>query len=118
MILLDQTIVAVATPWIMADFDARLGKVVWVTSIYLLCLLVPLLFTGRLGDRFGQRHLFRLGITVFTLAALAAALAPTLELLVAARAVQGLGAAILMPQTMSVINRVFPRERRGSALGE
>lgn len=117
MILLDQTIVAVATPGIMADFDARLDQVVWVTSIYLLCLLVPLLFTGRLGDRFGQRHLFRLGITVFTLAALAAALAPTLELLVAARAVQGLGAAILTPQTMSVINRVFPRERRGSALG-
>ncbi|MDO5511865.1 DHA2 family efflux MFS transporter permease subunit [Corynebacterium sp.] len=117
MILLDQTIVAVATPGIMADFDARLDQVVWVTSIYLLCLLVPLLFTGRLGDRFGQRTLFRLGITVFTLAALAAAVAPTLELLIAARAVQGIGAAILTPQTMSVINRVFPRERRGSALG-
>lgn len=117
MILLDQTIVAVATPGIMADFDARLDQVVWVTSIYLLCLVVPLLFTGRLGDRFGQRTLFRLGITVFTLAALAAALAPTLELLIAARALQGIGAAILTPQTMSVINRVFPRERRGSALG-
>ncbi|NLA56190.1 MAG: DHA2 family efflux MFS transporter permease subunit [Corynebacterium humireducens] len=117
MILLDQTIVAVATPGIMADFDARLDQVVWVTSIYLLCLVVPLLFTGRLGDRFGQRTLFRLGITVFTLAALAAALAPTLGLLIAARAVQGVGAAILTPQTMSVINRVFPRERRGAALG-
>lgn len=117
MILLDQTIVAVATPGIMADFDARLDQVVWVTSIYLLCLVVPLLFTGRLGDRFGQRTLFRLGIVIFTVAALAAAAAPTLGLLIAARAAQGIGAAILTPQTMSVINRIFPRERRGSALG-
>ena len=117
MILLDQTIVAVATPGIMAAFDARLDQVVWVTSVYLLCLVVPLLVTGRLGDRFGQRTLFRLGVTVFTLAALVAALAPTLELLVTARAVQGIGAAILTPQTMSVINRVFPQQRRGAALG-
>lgn len=117
MILLDQTIVAVATPGIMADFDARLDQVVWVTSIYLLCLVVPLLFTGRLGDRFGQRTLFRLGIVIFTVAALAAAAAPTLGLLIAARAAQGIGEAILTPQTMSVINRIFPRERRGSALG-
>ena len=117
MILLDQTIVAVATPGIMADFDARLDQVVWVTSIYLLCLVVPLLFTGRLGDRFGQRTLFRLGVVVFTVAALGSMLAPTLELLILARAAQGVGAAILTPQTMSVINRVFPRERRGAALG-
>lgn len=117
MILLDQTIVAVATPGIMADFDARLDQVVWVTSIYLLCLVVPLLFTGRLGDRFGQRTLFRLGVVVFTVAALGSMLAPTLELLILARAAQGVGAAILTPQTMSVINRVFPRARRGAALG-
>lgn len=117
MILLDQTIVAVATPGIMADFGARLDQVVWVTSIYLLCLVVPLLFTGRLGDRFGQRTLFRLGVVVFTAAALCSMLAPTLELLILARAAQGVGAAILTPQTMSVINRVFPRERRGAALG-
>ncbi|MCS5479045.1 DHA2 family efflux MFS transporter permease subunit [Corynebacterium sp. YIM 101645] len=117
MILLDQTIVAVATPGIMAAFDARLDQVVWVTSIYLLCLVVPLLFTGRLGDRYGQRNLFRIGVVVFTLAALGSMLAPTLELLILARAAQGVGAAILTPQTMSVINRVFPREKRGSALG-
>ncbi|QGU04397.1 DHA2 family efflux MFS transporter permease subunit [Corynebacterium comes] len=117
MILLDQTIVAVATPGIMADFGARLDQVVWVTSIYLLCLVVPLLFTGRLGDRFGQRTLFRFGVVVFTVAALGSMLAPTLELLILARGAQGVGAAILTPQTMSVINRVFPRERRGAALG-
>ena len=55
MVLMDQTIVAIATPEIMAHFDTEFDQVVWVTSIYLLCMVVPLLFTGRLGDRFGQR---------------------------------------------------------------
>lgn len=117
MILLDQTIVAVATPQFQADLDASLNQVVWVTSIYLLCIVVPLLFTGRLGDRFGQRTVYQVGVAVFTLAAVACALAPTIEWLIAARAVQGIGAAILTPQTMSVINRVFARHRRGAALG-
>lgn len=117
MILLDQTIVAVATPAFLEELGASMNQVVWVTSIYLLFVLVPMLFTGRLGDRFGQRNLYRLGMTVFILASLACGLAPTIEVLIAARAVQGLGAAILTPQTMSVINRVFARERRGAALG-
>ncbi|AGF72281.1 MFS transporter [Corynebacterium halotolerans] len=117
MILLDQTIVAVATPQFQTQLDASLNQVVWVTSIYLLCIVVPLLFTGRLGDRFGQRTVYQIGVGVFTLAAIACALAPTIEVLIAARAVQGLGAAILTPQTMSVINRVFARHRRGRALG-
>ena len=117
MVLMDQTIVAVATPDIMANFDTEFDQVVWVTSIYLLCMVVPLLFTGRLGDRFGQGRMFQLGITVFVLAALAASLAPNLTVLLIARAVQGLGAAILTPQTMAVINRVFPQDARGPALG-
>ncbi|MDN6359418.1 DHA2 family efflux MFS transporter permease subunit [Corynebacterium casei] len=117
MVLMDQTIVAVATPDIMANFDTEFDQVVWVTSIYLLCMVVPLLFTGRLGDRFGQARMFQLGITVFVLAALAASLAPNLALLLIARAVQGLGAAILTPQTMAVINRIFPQDARGPALG-
>lgn len=117
MVLMDQTIVAVAAPDIMANFDTEFDQVVWVTSIYLLCMVVPLLFTGRLGDRFGQARMFQLGITVFVLAALAASLAPNLALLLIARAVQGLGAAILTPQTMAVINRIFPQDARGPALG-
>lgn len=117
MILLDQTIVAVATPAFQQELGASMNQVVWVTSIYLLFVLVPMLFTGRLGDRFGQRNLYRVGMTVFILASLACGLAPTVEVLIAARAVQGIGAAILTPQTMSVINRVFARERRGAALG-
>ncbi|MGO1969080.1 MAG: DHA2 family efflux MFS transporter permease subunit [Corynebacterium casei] len=117
MVLMDQTIVAVAAPDIMANFDTEFDQVVWVTSIYLLCMVVPLLFTGRLGDRFGQARMFQLGITVFVLAALAASLAPNLAVLLIARAVQGLGAAILTPQTMAVINRIFPQDARGPALG-
>lgn len=117
MILLDQTIVAVATPAFQQELGASMNQVVWVTSIYLLFVLVPMLFTGRLGDRFGQRNLYRIGMTIFILSSLACGLAPTIEVLIAARAVQGLGAAILTPQTMSVINRVFAREKRGAALG-
>lgn len=117
MVLMDQTIVAVATPEIMANFDTEFDQVVWVTSIYLLCMVVPLLFTGRLGDRFGQARMFQLGISVFVIAALAASLAPNLGVLLVARAVQGLGAAILTPQTMAVINRIFPQDARGPALG-
>lgn len=117
MVLMDQTIVAVAMPDIMANFDTSFDQVVWVTSIYLLCMVVPLLFTGRLGDRFGQARMFQLGITVFVLAALAATLAPNMTVLLIARAAQGLGAAILTPQTMAVINRIFPQDARGPALG-
>lgn len=117
MILLDQTIVAVATPAFQQELGASLNQVVWVNSIYLLFVLVPMLFTGRLGDRFGQRNLYRLGMGIFILSSLACGLAPTIEVLIIARAVQGIGAAILTPQTMSVINRIFARERRGAALG-
>lgn len=117
MILLDQTIVAVATPAFQQELGASLNQVVWVNSIYLLFVLVPMLFTGRLGDRFGQRNLYRLGMVIFILSSLACGLAPTIEVLIIARAVQGIGAAILTPQTMSVINRIFARERRGAALG-
>ncbi|MEJ5928193.1 DHA2 family efflux MFS transporter permease subunit [Corynebacterium sp. H128] len=117
MILLDQTIVAVATPALQAELGAGLGGVVWVTSIYLLAYAVPLLVTGRLGDRFGQRNLYVAGMAVFTVSSLACGLAPSIELLILARLVQGLGASLLTPQSMSVINRVFPREKRGAAMG-
>src|SRR5699024_4973729 len=81
---------------------------------------VLLLVTGRLGDRFGPRPVFVWGLVVFTLSSLAcglSGLAGSIELLVAARAVQGIGAALMTPQTMSMITRVFPRERRGAAMG-
>nr|WP_236684300.1 MDR family MFS transporter [Corynebacterium epidermidicanis] len=117
MILLDQTIVAVATPQFQRELDASLNSVVWVTSIYLLAYAVPLLVTGRLGDRFGQKRMYLAGMTVFTLSSLACGLAPSVWWLIVARAVQGLGASMLTPQTMSIINRIFPRDKRGAAMG-
>lgn len=117
MILLDVTIVAVANPAIMTDLHADISKVIWVTSAYLLTYAVPLLITGRLGDRFGPKNIYLIGLTVFTLASLWCGLSGDIDTLIAARAVQGLGAALMTPQTMAVITRTFPPDGRGAAMG-
>jgi len=120
MILVDTTIVSVANPAIKAALDpstSNLDNVVWVTSAYLLAYAVPLLVTGRLGDRFGPKNIYLIGLAVFTLASLACGLSGSLEMLIFARAAQGLGAALMTPQTMAVITRTFPAERRGAAMG-
>ncbi len=120
MILVDTTIVSVANPAIKAALDPAsndLDNVVWVTSAYLLAYAVPLLITGRLGDRFGPKRLYLAGLAVFTLASLACGLSSSLGLLIAGRAVQGLGAAFMTPQTMAVITRIFPPQNRGAAMG-
>ncbi|MFK0402369.1 DHA2 family efflux MFS transporter permease subunit [Microbacterium sp. NPDC090225] len=120
MILVDTTIVSVANPAIKAALDPNtnnLDNVVWVTSAYLLTYAVPLLITGRLGDRFGPKNIYLIGLAIFTAASLWCGLSSSLEGLIAARAVQGLGAAFMTPQTMAVITRTFPPERRGAAMG-
>ncbi len=120
MILLDTTIVSVANPAIKAALDpatANLDNVVWVTSAYLLAYAVPLLLTGRLGDRFGPKRIYLTGLIVFTVSSLLCGLSGTLPLLIAARALQGLGAAMMTPQTMAVITRTFPATQRGAAMG-
>jgi EmrB/QacA subfamily drug resistance transporter len=116
MILVDTTIVSVATPAIIEDLQADVNSVVWVTSAYLLAYAVPVLITGRLGDRFGPRRLYLAGLTVFTLASLWCGLTSTIEGLIIARVVQGLGASMITPQTMAIITRIFPAERRGRAM--
>lgn len=117
MILVDSTIVNVANPAIMAAMGADYAGVIWVTSAYLLAYAVPLLVTGRLGDRFGPRRIYLTGLAVFTVASLLCGLSGTLPALVAARALQGFGASMMTPQTMAVITRLFPAERRGVAMG-
>ncbi|MFC9996781.1 DHA2 family efflux MFS transporter permease subunit [Nocardia sp. NPDC127526] len=117
MILLDMTIVAVANPAIMRDLHADINSVIWVTSAYLLTYAVPLLVTGRLGDRFGPKNIYLIGLAVFTLASLWCAESNSINMLIAARAVQGLGAALMTPQTMAVITRTFPPDKRGAAMG-
>ena len=115
--MMDQTLVAVAIPRIREDLDASINQAVWVSSIYLLTFAVPLLIAGRLGDRFGQRNVYLVGIFIFTTGAVLCSIAPTIEVLIALRAMQGLGASLANPQPMAVINRIFPRSRRGAAMG-
>src|SRR6201989_3722706 len=110
MILVDTTIVTVAPPAIISDLHADVNSVVWVTSAYLLAYAVPVLIMGRLGDRFGPKNLYLIGLTVFTLASLWCGLETTIEMLIVARVFQGLGAAMLTPQTMAVITRIFPSD--------
>src|SRR5690349_6267268 len=95
MILVDTTIVTVATPAIISDLHTDVNNVVWVTSAYLLAYAVPVLITGRLGDRYGPKNLYLVGLTVFTLASLWCGLTTSIEMLIIARVFQGLGASML-----------------------
>ena len=117
MILVDSTIVAVANPSIMTALNiTSYDSIIWVTSAYLLAYAVPLLLTGRMGDRYGAKNLYIAGLVVFTVASLWCGLSGSIQTLIAARVLQGIGAALLTPQTLSTITRIFPPERRGVAL--
>jgi EmrB/QacA subfamily drug resistance transporter len=117
MTLLDLTIVNIAIPDIMSDLDAAFSSVLWVISAYSLVLAVLLITTGRLGDIKGPRLLFTAGTAVFTLASVACGMAQSPAQLITARAVQGLGAAMMVPQTLAMIIGIFPAQRRGAAMG-
>ncbi|WP_434438659.1 MFS transporter [Lentzea sp. E54] len=117
MTLLDTTIVNVALPSMITDLNASLNDVIWVVSAYLLAFAVPLLLTGRLGDRYGPKRLYGIGLVLFIVASLACGLATSAEALIAARVFQGLGAAAMTPQTMTFITHLFPPDKRGAALG-
>ncbi|MFD9894548.1 DHA2 family efflux MFS transporter permease subunit [Amycolatopsis sp. NPDC059027] len=117
MILLDTTIVSLAIPAMLRELSAGLNAIVWVISVYLLTYAVPMLFTSRLGDRFGPKRVYLAGLIVFTAASLWCGLAGSVEMLIVARAVQGLGAALLTPQTLAFITHLFPPAKRGPAMG-
>ena len=117
MILVDTTIVSVANPRIMEGLGTDINSVIWVTSAYLLAYAVPLLITGRLGDRFGPKKLYLIGLVVFTAASAWCGFSSDISMLIAARVLQGFGAAMMTPQTMAVITRIFSPERRGVAMG-
>jgi EmrB/QacA subfamily drug resistance transporter len=117
MVTLDNLVVTTALPSIRRDLGASLEDLEWTVNGYTLAFAVFLLTGAALGDRFGRRRMFLLGIGLFTGASAFAALAPSTDLLVAARALQGLGGAIVAPLTLTLLSEAFPAEKRGLALG-
>ncbi|MFD6226611.1 MFS transporter [Streptomyces sp. NPDC060232] len=117
MAALDNLVVTTALPAIRADLGGGLEDLEWTVNAYTLTFAVLLMFGAALGDRFGRRRLFAAGLAVFTGASAAAALSPGIDALIAARAVQGVGAAVMMPLTLTLLTAAVPAARRGTALG-
>ena len=113
MILLDTTIVNIAIPSIIDGLNASLDQILWVLNAYILVYAVLLITAGRLGDLFGQRNIFAAGLVIFTAASAACGLAQDPNQLIAFRVVQGVGGALMSPQSLAIITTIFPRERRG-----
>jgi EmrB/QacA subfamily drug resistance transporter len=117
MTALDTLVVATALPALRVDLGASLADLEWTVNAYNLAFACLLLTGAALGDRFGRRRVFAIGIAVFTAASVVAALSPSVTALIAARALQGAGAAIVTPLTLTLISGAFPREKRGMAIG-
>ncbi|WP_144120667.1 DHA2 family efflux MFS transporter permease subunit [Catellatospora sichuanensis] len=117
MILLDTTIVNIAIPDLIDDLGATLNQILWILNAYILVYAVLLITAGRLGDIHGPKRLFMIGLALFTVASIACGLAQDPAQLVVFRIAQGLGGALLTPQTLAVITTIFPAERRGAAFG-
>ncbi|MFF7053915.1 DHA2 family efflux MFS transporter permease subunit [Streptomyces griseorubiginosus] len=117
MAALDNLVVTTALPSIREDLGGALHDLEWTVSAYTLTFAVLLMTGAALGDRFGRRRLFLVGLAIFTGASTAAALAPGIDSLIAARAVQGVGAAIMMPLTLTLLTAAVPAARRGMAYG-
>jgi EmrB/QacA subfamily drug resistance transporter len=117
MVTLDNLVVTTAIPVIRKDLGASLESLEWTVNAYTLTFAVLLLTGAALGDRFGRRRLFSIGVGVFTAGSVAAALAPSIGVLNLARAVQGLGGAIVLPLTLTILSAAVPAGKRGLALG-
>jgi len=117
MTILDVAIVNVAIPSIRTDLKASFGEIEFVISAYTLTYACLLVTGGRLGDNFGRKHLFNLGLLIFAAASAACGLAPSSEILIAARAIQGIGGALMYPQVLAIIQVTFAAEDRAKALG-
>jgi EmrB/QacA subfamily drug resistance transporter len=114
---IDASAVSVALPAIRADLDASLADMGWVVNGYVLLLASLILLGGALGDRYGRRRVFVIGVVVFAIASLLCALAPDARSLIAARALKGAGGALLVPNSLAILSAAFPRETRGRAVG-
>ncbi len=117
MIMLDNTVVNVALPAIQRDLGIEVRELEWIVTGYALSFAVLMLSGGKLADMYGRRLIFMIGLVIFTLSSLACGLASGPELLITARVVQGVGAAFMMPATLSLITAAFPPQQRGTAFG-
>jgi EmrB/QacA subfamily drug resistance transporter len=117
MTTLDNLVVTTALPVIRNDLQASLSGLEWTVNAYTLTFAVLLITGAALGDRFGRRRMFVIGLSIFTAGSAAAALAPSIDVLIVARAVQGLGGAIVLPLTLTILSAAVPAERRGLVLG-
>jgi EmrB/QacA subfamily drug resistance transporter len=117
MIMLDNTVVNVALPTMESDLHVGLSQLEWVVTAYALTFAALLITGGKLADLYGRRRIFVLGLVVFTLSSLACGLAPSAGFLIGARTVQGAGAALMNPATLSIITATFPPRQRGQAIG-
>jgi EmrB/QacA subfamily drug resistance transporter len=117
MVVLDNLVVSTAIPVIRVDLGASLEQLEWTVNAYTLTFAAFLLTGAALGDRFGRRRVFMIGIGIFTAASAGAALAPSAEWLIAARALQGVGGAIVTPLTLTLLSAAVPASKRGAALG-
>ena len=113
----DSTVVNVALPAIQHSLDASAAQAQWVVEAYVLLLSSLLLCGGALGDRLGRKRVFMFGAVVFVAASMACAASRSITMLIAARAVQGVGAAFLVPGSLSLISSAFPKDERGKAIG-
>lgn len=113
LIVVDATIVAVANPVIKQDFDVSYEAVIWVTSAYLVVFAAFQMVGGRLGDRFGPKDVYLAGLALFALASLWCGVAESIGMLIGGRVAQGIGAALMTPQTLSAVTRIFPPQQRG-----
>ena len=117
MVALDGTVVSVANPTIGRDLHASLSDLQWVTNGYLLAIAVLLVFGGRLGDRFGRKRLFMIGMAGFALGSLGCALSPSIDVLILFRVVQGMFGAMMLPATLACLRAAFPADELEKAVG-
>jgi len=117
MTALDNLVVVTALPVIQEDLGASPTELIWVVNAYTLTFAVLLLTGAALGDRFGRRRMFIIGVAIFTAASAAAAMSTSIETLIIARAAQGVGGAIVTPLTLTLLSAAVPSDRRGLALG-
>jgi len=117
MIMLDNTIVTVALPTIRRELHIGLSELEWIVTAYTLTFAAFILIGGKLADLLGRRRMFNVGLGIFTVSSLVCGLAGSVELLMAARSIQGVGAAIMIPSTLSIVAATFPPRQRGTAIG-